>query len=83
MFDGDELGFLVGWLDGDAEGLDDGSFEAITVGLNDGADDFSTHSRLPTKSSSFRDQQHIAMSQLLVFLEFMKHSEMKSVQTAL
>ena len=83
MFDGDGLGLLVGWLDGNVEGLDDGSFEAVTVGLVDGADDFSTHSRLPTKSSSLSDQQHIAMSQKPVFLESLKHSEMKSVQTAL
>ena len=65
VFDGDELGLLVGWLDGNVEGIDDGS------------EDFSTHSRLPTKSSSFSDQQHLAISQILAFLEFMKHSETK------
>ena len=70
MFDGDELGFLVGWLDGNVEGIDDGP------------EDFSTHSRLPTKSSSFSPQQHFAVSQIPVFLEFMKHSETKWEQDA-
>ena len=74
---------LVGLLDGNAEGLDEGAFEAITVGLDDGAGDFSTHSRLPTKSSSFSLQQHFAVSQIPVFLEFMKHSDMKSPQIAM
>ena len=55
---------LVGWIDGIAEGLDDV------------ADDLRTHSRLPAKSSSFSDKQHLAMSHILVFLELRKHSEM-------
>ena len=83
MFDGDGLGLLVGWLDGNVEGLDDGSFEAVTVGLVDGTNDFSTHSRLPTTSSYFSDQQHLAVSQIPFFLEFLKHWEMKSAQIAL
>ena len=61
LFDGDELGLLVGWTDGDAEGLDDG------------ADDLRTHSRLPTKSSYFRSQQHVAISQISAFFEFLRH----------
>eukprot|EP00986_Skeletonema_menzelii_P005294 scaffold1896_cov140-Skeletonema_menzelii.AAC.5 len=35
MFVGDELGLVVGCADGDTEGLDDGAYEAVTVGLDD------------------------------------------------
>ena len=74
---------FVGCIDGEAEGLADGTFDAVTVGLDDGTEDLSTQTRLPNKSSSFNDQQHLATSQMLVFFEFMKHSEMKSAQISL
>ena len=71
-------------MDGDAEGLDDGSFDAVTVGLNDGVDDFSTHSRFASLSSVFfSNQQHLAIWQIPDFLEFFIHSEMKSLQDTL
>ena len=69
--------------DGDAEGFDDGDELGSADGDIDGTEDFSTHSRLLTKSSSSSDQQHFAVSQIPVFLEFMKHSDMKSPQIAM
>ena len=78
LLDGDELGLLVGSSDGDEEGVADGDDEGVVVGLADGTEDFNTHSRLPTKSSSFTDLQHSAMSQTPIRFEFVEHSEMNS-----
>ena len=53
-------------------------------GVDDGTDDFSTHSRLPTKSLVlFRAQQHFAVSQTPAFVEYLIHSEMMFKQIAL
>ena len=76
----DELGLTVGCDDGDAEGSDE---LGLSDGDTDGTEDFSTHSRLPTKSSSASFQQHLAFSQILAFLESLKHSVIKSAHIAL
>ena len=50
---------VVGCADGDTEGL------------NDGTEDFSTHSRLLISLDEF--QQHFASSQISSSFEFLKH----------
>ena len=70
-------------MDGDAEGLADGSYEATAVGLDDGAEDLSTHSFLPAALLSFVNQQQVAILQTPTFPGNTKHSEMNSQQAAL
>ena len=81
--DADVVGVALGRTEGNADGGELGLPVGRVDGVDDGPEDFSTHSRLPTTSSYFSDQQHLAVPQITFFLEFLKHWEMKSAQIAL
>ena len=69
---------------GVAEGLNDGAFDIVTVGLDDGTEDFTIHSRFAILSSEFfSNQQHLAISQIPSFLDIFMHSEMNTPHCAL
>ena len=72
---------FVSSSDGNEEGVADGDDEGVVVGLADGTEDITTHSRL--LALSFTSQQHLAISQIRINSGFTKHSEMNSAHIAL
>jgi hypothetical protein len=70
-------------MDGDAEGIADGSSEAVTEGLDDGTEEFNIHSRWPAVSPLLSIQQHSAILQIPTCLGLLKHAEIDAPQDAL
>jgi hypothetical protein len=70
-------------MDGDAEGIADGSSEAVTEGLDDGTEEFNTHSRWPAVSPLLTIQQHSAILQIPSCFGLLKHAEIDAPQDAL